>query len=68
MTDYDEYLIDQWTTQWGPYFSSKEFYDLVEFFISGGLTYDSLEAAAMFVLETYLVKNSTAVVAQWGTI
>ena len=67
MTDYDEYLIEKFNVEYAPYFHSKEFYDLIGFFISGGLTVESLEAAVMFYVEAYLVANASTVVANWNT-
>ena len=68
MSDYDEYLIDDFNKNYAPYFYSKDFYDLIEFFVGGGLSIDAIQAAALFYLETYLVANSTAVASQWSGI
>ena len=59
MSDYDEWLIEKFNSEWVPYLRSKQFYDDVEFYIGGGTSLEVIQAALLYWVETYAVSNST---------
>ena len=57
MTDYNEWLMEKYDEELGQYYQSKAWYDLVQFFINGGISLETLEAVGVFLLDKYMKDN-----------